>query len=44
MRVAEFLDAKGFRRLFDDRVVVFTDLPSVKPGSVRNGSTSGSDA
>ena len=31
-RVAEFLDAKGFRRLFHDRVVVFTNLPS---GSAR---------
>jgi hypothetical protein len=30
--VAEFLDAKGFRRLFHDRVVVFTNLPS---GSAR---------
>jgi CotH kinase protein len=30
--VAEFLDAKGFRHLFDDRVVVFTNLPS---GSAR---------
>jgi hypothetical protein len=32
VRVAEFLDAKGFRHLFDDRVVVFTNLPS---GSAR---------
>jgi CotH kinase protein len=30
--VAEFLNAKGFRRLLDERVVVFTNLPS---GSAR---------
>jgi hypothetical protein len=30
--VAESLDAKGLRKLFDDRVVVFTDLP---PGPAR---------
>lgn len=28
MNVAEFLDAKGFRRLFDDRAIVVTNLPS----------------
>ena len=26
--MAEFLDAKGFRRLFDDRAIVVTNLPS----------------